>query len=146
MAIVAGNKNVAVDVAAGKYAVGMTDSDDAIIELNAGKPVTIIYADSYGNRSLPRLGVLYLPNTLALVKGGPNPDGGRKLIDYLLSQEVALAEGGGFQIPLNPALANAKLPAALVPPGLVKRMDVDFEKAADLWDDVQAVMRDLFAR
>src|SRR5262245_48700520 len=86
--IVAGNKNVAVDVAAGKFAVGLTDTDDAVIELNAKKPVAMIYPDRDGHPQYPRLGVLYLPNTLALVKGGPNPDGGRKLIDYLLSQSV----------------------------------------------------------
>lgn len=148
VSILPGNKGVAVDVAAGKFAFGLTDTDDAIIELNAGKPVAIIYPDRDGHPGFPRLGVLYLPNTLALVKGGPNPDGGRKLIDFLLSQTVEekLAQGGGYQIPLNPALADAKLPDAILPPQRVKRMEADFEKAADLWDEVQAAMRNLFAR
>lgn len=144
VAILAGNKPVAVDVAAGKYAVGLTDTDDAMIEINAKRPVTMIWPDRDGSH--PKLGVLYLPNMLALVKGGPNPDGGRRLIDYLLSCEEKLAQGGGFQIPLNPALANAKLPALLVPPSQVRRMQVDFEKAADRWDEVQGFLRDLFAR
>ena len=93
------------------------------------------------------MGVLYIPNTLAVVKGCPNPDGAKKMIDYLLraETEAKLAEGGGFQIPLNPDV-KAKLPPALMSPNQVKPMAVDFEKSADLWDDVQSFLRDEFAR
>jgi iron(III) transport system substrate-binding protein len=145
--IVAGNKQVAVGVADGRFAVGMTDTDDALIELNAGKPVTIVFPDRDGHPAHPRLGVLYIPNTVALVKGCPNPAGGKKLIDYLLrpETEAKLAEGGGFQIPLNPNV-KANLPAAVVTPDRAKRMAVDWEKAADVWDEVQAFLRDEFAR
>jgi iron(III) transport system substrate-binding protein len=145
--IVAGNKQVAVGVAEGRFAVGVTDTDDALIELNAGKPVAIVFPDRDGHPDHPRLGVLYIPNTVALVKGGPNPAGGQKLIEYLLrpETEVRLAEGGGFQIPLNPNV-KAILPAAVVTPDRAKRMAVDWEKAADLWDEVQTFMRDEFAR
>ena len=40
------------------------------------------------------------------------PAGARRLVDYLLrpETEAMLAAGGGFQIPLNPAVM-AKLPA-----------------------------------
>lgn len=145
--IVAGNKQSAVQVAEGRYAIGMTDTDDALIELNAGKPVAIIFPDRDGHKDHPRMGVLYIPNTLAVVKGAPNPDGAKRMIDYLLraETEAKLAEGGGFQIPLNPKV-TAKLPASLLVPGQVKTMAVEFEKAADLWDEVQAFLRDEFAR
>lgn len=145
--IVSGNKQSAVGVAEGRYAIGMTDTDDALIELNSGKPVAILFPDRDGHRDHPRMGVLYIPNTLAVVKGCPNADGAKKMIDYLLRSETEakLAEGGGFQIPLNPEV-KAKLPSALLKPSQVKPMAVDFEKAADLWDDVQAFLRDEFAR
>ncbi|MBL8865515.1 MAG: extracellular solute-binding protein [Planctomycetia bacterium] len=145
--IVAGNKQSAVQVAEGRYAIGMTDTDDALIELNAGKPVAIVFPDRDGHADHPRMGVLYIPNTLAVVKGAPNPDGAKRMIDYLLraETEAKLAEGGGFQIPLNPKV-TAKLPASLLVPGQVKTMAVEFEKAADLWDEVQAFLRDEFAR
>lgn len=145
--VVAGNKQVAVGVAEGRFAVGLTDTDDALTELNAGKPVALVFPDRDGHPAHPRLGVLYIPNTVALVRNGPNPAGGRKLIDYLLRPEVEqkLAEGGGFQIPLNPAV-RANLPATVVTPGTAKRTAVDWEKAADLWDDVQTFLRDEFAR
>jgi len=142
-----GNKQVAQGVARGDFAVGMTDTDDALIELNDGKPVAIIFPDRAGHALHPRLGTLYIPNTLALVKGGPNPDAAKRLIDYLLREETEarLAEGGGFQIPLNPKV-SAKLPPALLTPSQVKPMAVDFAKAADLWETTQAFLRDKFAR
>jgi len=145
--IVPGNKQVAVSVGEGRSAIGFTDTDDALIELNAGKPVAIIFPDRNGHPDYPRLGVLYIPNTLALVRGAPNIEGARKLIDALLSTDVetTLAEGGGFQIPLNPAV-RAKLPPSLLTPSQVKTMAVDFEKAADYWEVSQAFLRDEFAR
>ncbi len=141
--IVPGNKQVAVGVANGDFAVGLTDTDDAMIEVARGKPVAFIFADREPNAEFPRMGVLYIPNTLALVRKGPNPDGGRKLIDYLLNREEQLAAGGGFQIPLNPAV-KVDLPNAIPRPEAVTRMQVDFERAADQWDEVQEFLRNLF--
>jgi iron(III) transport system substrate-binding protein len=145
--IVPGNKQVAETVSAGQFAVGLTDSDDALLEANAGKPVAIVFPDRDGHPAHSRLGTLYIPNTVMVIKGAPNPDGARKLVDYLLSPEVEkrLAEAGGYQIPLNPA-ARASLHPSLVRPEQVKFMRVDWERAADLWDEAQAFLRDEFAR
>lgn len=146
--IYAGNKQVAEAVGRGDIAIGMTDTDDAMDEVLAKRPVTIIFPDAAGGtKEHPRLGVLFIPNTVALIKGGPNSAGGRKLIDYLLSPatEQRLANAGGYQIPLNPT-APADLPAALAPVRTAKPMQVNFEKAAALWDEVQTFLRDEFAR
>ena len=93
------------------------------------------------------MGTLYLPNTIALVKGGPNPEGAKKLIDYLLrpDTEKRLAEGGGYQFPVHPELKLNPHPA-LKTRHEVKRMEVDFEKAADLWESSQEFLRNEFAR
>ncbi len=147
-----GNKQVAEWVGAGKtpggqrVVVGVTDTDDALEELKDGKPVALIFPDS--DPADPKaLGTLYLPNTLAILKGCPNPDGARKLVDFLLSAEVEgkLAESDSHQIPFRPEL-RSKLPKEVRTPPEVKVMPVDFGKAADLWDDVQAFLRDEFAR
>ncbi len=145
--VLPGNKQTAEGVAKGDFAIGLTDTDDALIELNAGRPVALVYPDAAGHPAHPRLGVLYIPNTLAIVKGGPNPAGARRLMDYLLrpETEARLATGGGFQIPLNPNV-NAKVPAGLRTPSEVKPMAVDFDRAADLWEETQAFLRDEFAR
>ncbi len=145
--IVPGNKQAATGVSEGRFAIGLTDTDDAVGELDAGKPVAIVFPDATPNPAYPRLGTLYIPNTLAVVKGAPNPAGARTLIDYLLrpETETRLAEGGGRQFPVNPAVKLAPHPA-LKTRHEVKRMDVDFEKAADLWDEAQAFLREEFAR
>ena len=138
--IMSGNKQVAEAVAAGQIAVGLTDTDDAIIEVEAGRPVALIFPDRDG------IGTLFIPNTLCIIRNSPNPDGARKLVDYLLSAEVEkrLAEGPGRQIPLNPQV-EARLPAAIETPRTVKAMEVDFEKAAELWDEAQAFLRNEFS-
>src|SRR3954454_20737152 len=140
--VVPGNKQAAQGTAAGDFAIGLTDTDDALGELNAGKPVALVHPDAGGHPAHPRLGVLYIPNTVAVVKGSPNPGGAKRLVDFLLrpEMEAKLATGGRFQIPLNPQV-KADLPAALVPPTMVKAMAVDWERAADLWDDAQAFLR-----
>jgi iron(III) transport system substrate-binding protein len=145
--IVPGNKQSARGVADGRFAVGLTDTDDAVIELIAGKPVAIVFPDAAGHPNYPRLGTLYIPNTLAVVKGAPNPAGARRLIDYLLKPETEtrLAQGGGYQFPAHPQVKVSPHPA-LKTPHEVKRMAVDFEKAADLWDETQTFLREEFAR
>jgi iron(III) transport system substrate-binding protein len=139
--LVAGNKQAATSVSAGDCAVGLTDTDDALIELNAGKPVAVVFPDQAG------MGTLYIPNTVALVKGCPNPDAAKKLINFLLrpETEARLAAGGGFQIPLNPNV-KADLPKALLTPSQAKVLDVDWGKAADQWDAAQEFLRAEFAR
>src|SRR5207248_4791413 len=89
-----------------------------------------------------RMGTLFIPNTVAIIRGCPNPDGARKLVDYLLSPEVEakLAETESHQIPLNPQV-KALLPKKIERPEAVKNMEVDFDKAADLWDEVQTFLR-----
>ena len=56
------------------------------------------------------LGTLFIPNTLAIIRGCPHPAAARRLVDYLLSPEVEtmLAAGPSTQIPLNP---NVRAPS-----------------------------------
>jgi iron(III) transport system substrate-binding protein len=138
--VVAGNKQVARGVAEGRFDLGLTDTDDAVIELCDGKPVALVFPDADGT------GTLLLPNTVAIVKGGPNPEAARKLVEFLLRPETEkrLAEGGGFQIPLNPAV-RAELPAHVLTPGRTRTMAVNFNRAADAWEETQAMLRELFA-
>jgi iron(III) transport system substrate-binding protein len=148
--IAPGNKQVAEWVAAGRapghgsVAVGITDTDDAIIEVKAGRPVAIVFPDQ-ADSNRDALGTLFIPNTLALMKSGPNPAAGRKLIDYLLSADVEnrLAEGPSHQYPLHEGV-EVELPPALEAGRNALRMKVDFARAAELWDDVQTFLRSEF--
>ncbi len=127
--IMSGNKQVAQAVAGGKLAFGLTDTDDAVIEVERGMPVAIIYPD----QGEGQLGTLFIPNTLALLKGSPNPEPAEKLVDYLLSSDVErrLAEGPSAQIPLRagvPASPRVKTPSE------ARAMEVDWSAAAAKWD------------
>ncbi|MEW6358596.1 MAG: extracellular solute-binding protein [Planctomycetota bacterium] len=120
-----GNKSCAQNVSAGAAAFGLTDTDDAIIEVEEGKPVAIVYPDSEKDQ----LGMLFIPNTLALIANAPHPEAGKRLIEYLLSPdvEIALAKGPSAQIPLNPNVAAS---VRVKTPKEVQAMDVDFNAAA----------------
>jgi iron(III) transport system substrate-binding protein len=93
------------------------------------------------------MGTLFIPNTLAILRKAPHPEGARRLVDYLLRPEVekALAESESHQIPLNPQV-QARLPPEMEPALTAKRMQVDFDRAADLWDEAQAFVIKEFAR
>lgn len=145
VALVAGNKPAARGVADGQFALALTDTDDAVLEVIAGKPVAVVFLDEGGHPAHPRLGTLFIPNTLAVVKGAPNEAGAKALVDYLLTTEDVLANGGGYQYPISPG-KTARPHPALKTRHEVRRMAVDFGRAADKWDDVQAFLRDEFAR
>lgn len=138
--VFAGNKQVAQAVAKGQLAFGFTDTDDAIIEVEEAQPVRIVYPDQQEGG----LGTLFIPNTLAIVKGSANPEQARQLVDYLLTPEieVQLARGSSAQIPLS---SKVDLPLRVETPHTVRAMNVDFYQAADEWDAAARFVRDLFA-
>ncbi len=146
-----GNKQVAEWVARGRtplgqeVAVGITDTDDAIAEVRAKRPVVMVFPDRDG-KGAKRMGTLFIPNTLAIVKGGPNLDGAKKLVDYLLSADVEakLAEGASAQVPLSPQV-KGNLPPEIESGRKAKAMAVDWGRAADLWDEAQAFLTREFA-
>lgn len=127
--IVSGNKPAAEMVGRGEIAVALTDTDDALIEVEAGNPVSIIFPSSENG-----WGTLLLPNTLSVVKDCPNPEGAAKLIEYLLSPEVEamLAEGASGQIPLHPKTTAR---SRVMPDETITPMSVDFTAAAAAFAD-----------
>jgi iron(III) transport system substrate-binding protein len=137
--IMSGNQQVARAVAAGQLAFGLTDTDDAIGELEKGQPVAIVYPDQQPKG----LGTLFIPNTLAILKNCPHPVAARKLVDYLLTPRVEeqLAAGAGAQIPLHPrAQGSSRVPS----PATIRAMQVDFSAAAGRWKEVAGFLRDEF--
>jgi iron(III) transport system substrate-binding protein len=137
--ILSGNKQVALAVGGGQLAFGITDTDDAVIEVEKGMPVAIVYPD----QGPDGLGTLFIPNTLAIIRGCPHGQNARRLVDYLLSPSVEekLAKGTSAQIPLNP---QVKIKTRLETPKTVKPMKVDFSAAADKWDAAAQFLRDEF--
>ena len=145
IAIVPGNKQVAVDVAAGKYAIGLTDTDDAVAEIDALRPVKMIFPDADADAKSGE-GVLFIPNTAAIVKGCPNHENAKKLVDFLLSPDVELrlARSKSRQIPLNPKVAIGAIPHIRTPAD-ARTLNVDFSKAMMLWNESQAFLVEEFS-
>ncbi len=137
--IMGGNKQVAQAVAAGRLAIGLTDTDDAIIEVENGMPVTIVYPDQEEGQ----MGTLFIPNTLAIVKDAPNPEAAEKLVDYLLSADVErrLAAGPSAQIPLRPGVAASP---RVKTPAEVRAMEVDWSAAAEKWETAAEFLKNEF--
>jgi iron(III) transport system substrate-binding protein len=137
--VLAGNKRVAEAVGAGTLAFGLTDTDDALLEIDAGSPVAIVYPDQQ-----PRgLGTLFIPNTLAVIRGAANRAQAERLADHLLSTavEARLAAGPSGQIPLNPAVT---VKTRVETPRTVRAMAVDFERAVAWWDQAAAFLAEQF--
>ena len=59
--------------------------------------------------------------------------------------ERRLAESDSHQFPLNPEV-KVTLPPQLEKGRKAKHMQVDFNRAAELWDQTQKFLSDLFAR
>jgi iron(III) transport system substrate-binding protein len=125
------NGEVKRRVAAGEFAFGLTDTDDASVAIKEGKPVTAVYPDQNGT------GTLIVPNAAVLIANGPNPEQGRKFIDYLLSPAVeqALAESEAAQMPLR---TGVPVPANVKRVEEIKTLTVDYEKLGGRLEELSA--------
>ncbi len=119
-----GNATVRDEVARGSLAYGLTDTDDAFAALAENKPVRMIFLDQDGD------GTLVIPNTVALIKNGPNPENGKAFIDYLLSPEIEqkLAESRAKQIPVRSTVSR---PDDLPDLAAIKVFEVDYDALVD---------------
>ena len=137
--IVDGNSVARDMVVKGKLPLAFTDTDDANVAIQSGKPVKMIYPDSNG------IGTLLIPNTVALIKGCPHPDEGKKLIDYLLSKEVesklAFCESANM-----PIRDEVKKPLHVPEFSSIKAMEIDYYKVAENLDRSARFCQGLFVR
>ncbi len=117
--ILSSNGEVRRRVAAGEFAVGITDTDDANVARLEGKPVGIVYPDQDG------MGTLIIPNCVVLIARGPNPEAGWRFIDYLLGAETerALAKSQAAQMPLRPGV---KTPEYVTSLSQIREMEIDY--------------------
>lgn len=98
-------------VAEGKLAWAWTDTDDYHVALTKGHKVACVFPDQQEGG----MGTMLIPNSIALVKNGPNPEAGRKLVDWVLkeSTEALLAAAKSAQIPLRASVQGPADPAIL---------------------------------
>lgn len=138
VSVVDGNSTVRDLVADGRYPLGLTDTDDVEAGMREGRPIGMAFLDQAG------MGTLLIPNTVALVRGAPHGEAGRRLIDHLLSADVErrLLEAGAAQVPVRTiGGAAAAKPAAAATP-----MHVSFEEIAQHLDRSTRFSQELFVR
>jgi iron(III) transport system substrate-binding protein len=127
--ILSSNGEVRRRVAAGEFAVGVTDTDDYNVARIEGKPLGVVYPDADG------MGTLIVPNCAVLIARGPNAENGKRFIDYLLRPETeqALAVSESAQIPLR---ADVSVQANVMPLDRLKPMKVDYATLAGLLEEL----------
>ena len=127
----AGNKQVALAVASGELAWGLTDTDDAIIEKEKGMPVEIVFPDQLPDQ----FGTVFIPNTVAVIRKAPHPVLAAKLADYLVSEktESRLAMSSSAHFPIWPGANQQSRIETLG----IKRAKINFELAAENWQAQQ---------
>ncbi len=132
-----GNSVVRDLVASGDLAFGLTDSDDACGAVKRGDPVKVILPDQ------DEMGTLLIPSTVALIAGGPHPENGRILIDYLLQAktEQLLLEAGFSHYPLH---ADGKVNSSCFGGPSIRIMDIDYQAAYAQFEAVQTELRTVF--
>ncbi|HYK91143.1 MAG TPA: extracellular solute-binding protein [Acidobacteriota bacterium] len=135
--IVPANSVVCDMVSRGEVKAGLTDTDDVNVAIESKKPVAMVLPDRDG------MGVPVMPNMLSSIAGAPHPEAGRKLIDYLLSEEVErmLAQSEAVQIPLHRGVEG---PKNIPPLSSFKPMTLDYGKAAARVEDVVRRLQGIF--
>lgn len=128
-------------VASGEFEFALVDSDDAVDRLRRGRPLNIVYPDQGEGEA----GMLILPNAVALIRGGPNPDNGKQLMDYLVSRETErkLALADCAQIPLHPGVEE---PKELKPMAQIKAMPVNYAELGAKLQAIQPVLKEWVER
>jgi len=98
-----------------------------------------VFLDQTASSGEP-LGNLVIPNTLSLIRGGPNPEEAKKVFDFLLSAGVQkmLAESCA-QAPLLPGIPT---PEKVVRLDGIKPMKVDYGAAAARLDRIMPKLKE----
>ena len=132
--IASSNGEVKRLVAAGEVAFGLADTDDANEALQEGAPVDIVYPDQEGT------GTLVMPTAVVLLKRGPHPENGKKLVDFLLSSAVEsrMAQAAAHM----PLRADVPVPPNVRSVADIRPMQVDYAQVADTMERIQPYLRE----
>jgi iron(III) transport system substrate-binding protein len=111
--MVSTNSEVRRRVAAGDFAFGIADTEDFRVASKQGEPVGVVFPDQQA------FGTLVIPAALVLIQHGPDPEQGKRFIDFLLLPEIQK-----LLVASEPAPLSAAMPAL----DKIKPMEVDFSK------------------
>lgn len=120
--LTSGNAGVVDAVARGEALVGLTDTDDVFAArergaVERGFQVELVYPRHSPDARTPSGGTLLIPNTVAVVAGTSRPEDARRLLEFLLSEDVErmLFESPSRNIPRRITL-DPEASARFLPP------------------------------
>lgn len=132
--IASGNSTAVRMVATGQADLCFTDTDDVYAGLRNGWPIAMNFLDQNGE------GVLAIPNTAAMVKGGPHPETAKRLMEFLLGEELerSLAASDSHNAPIHASVVR-DYPQYAIP----RPLNVDYGRIADFLPTAIAAAREI---
>jgi iron(III) transport system substrate-binding protein len=113
-----GNSHAVLLLKQGRVAFAATDTDDVIVAQSRGDSIAAVYPDMTSPEGGTALtGTLWIPCSVALVKGARNEAAAKRLIDYIASERIerALYDSESKNVPVRASLrerVGAKSPHA----------------------------------
>ncbi len=134
--VVDGNSSAVRALIAGQVGFAMTDTDDVLMAQRSGASVEMRFLDMGDG------GTLFIPCTVALIKGAPHEMLAHQLVDYLVSSEVErmLAKSESRNTPVRAALRKSL--AMSLPPV----SQVSYEDVVDVMDEAMSSVRKILLR
>jgi iron(III) transport system substrate-binding protein len=131
-----GNSATVRAVIAGRAEFALTDTDDVWVAQRSGASLDLVYPDMGDG------GTLMIPCSVAMIKGRPDNEAARKLVDFLVSAEVErlLAESDSRNVPVRDGLCQA---LKIARPAESK---VSFDAIADAMDGAVKAAREILLR
>lgn len=129
--IAASNGDVKKRTMSGEILFGLTDTDDAFEAMKESEDVDFIFLDQQPEGA----GTLIMPNALSMIKGSPNKENGKKLMDYLLSRETeAKLAKSCAQMPL---IRGTEVPQGVPTLDRIIPMKVNYDETAQVLQEIQ---------
>lgn len=140
ISVLEGNSVVKDYVSQKKLYMGLTDTDDALSEMEKNSELDILFLD----QGTADMGTMIVPNTVAQIKGAPHPAEADAFMEFLLSAstEQLLIDDGWIQLPAHEGVT----PASGIEIQSIKFMDIDFNQVYDLMETAKADMTDIFVQ
>jgi iron(III) transport system substrate-binding protein len=108
-------------VAAGECSFGIADTDDFEMAAKDGEPVGALFPDQ------KTFGTLVIPNALVLLANAPDPEQGKKFIDFLFRADIqkllAISDAGRLQVGPETSVRE-EIPSL----NSIKSIEVDYDK------------------
>ncbi|HEV8673340.1 MAG TPA: ABC transporter substrate-binding protein [Methylomirabilota bacterium] len=121
-------------VAAGEFLIAITFAHDALKAISAGYPVALVHPP----------GASWDIGSVSLIKGGPNPEGGKRFIDWVLGRDpIQLIVDLNFEGPLR---ADVSLPLGATPLEKLDLVDYKLDWAAQNRSRVLKLWGELFKK